>query len=75
MDKIKENVPAGMKIISQSAIVADSLHDYLSRHSEMETRLSKNGGRYFYTTDSASDFDKHATNFYGSATQSTQIHL
>jgi len=75
MDKIKENVPAGMKIISQSAIVADSLHDYLSRHSEMETRLSKNGGRYFYTTDSASDFDKHATNFYGSAIQSTQIHL
>lgn len=75
MGKIKANVPAGMKIISQSEIVANSLHDYLTRHSEMETRLSKNKGRYFYTTDSAADFDKHATNFYGSAIQSAQIHL
>jgi glutamate racemase len=75
MDKIKASVSPGMKIISQSAIVADSLHDYLTRHSEMETRLSKNRGRYFYTTDSAADFDKHAANFYGSAIQSAQIHL
>jgi glutamate racemase len=75
MDKIKASVPKGMKIISQSEIIANSLHDYLTRHSEMETRLSKNRGRYFYTTDSSADFDKHATNFYGSAIQSAQIHL
>jgi glutamate racemase len=75
MDKIKTSVPAGVKIISQSEIIANSLADYLTRHSEMETRLSKNRGRYFYTTDSAADFDKHATNFYGSAIQSAQIHL
>ncbi len=75
MDKIKANIPAGIKIISQSEIVAESLSDYLTRHTEMENKLSKNGERHFYTTDAAMDFDKQATNFYGSAILSKQVHL
>lgn len=75
IDKIKANVSAGIKIISQSEIIADSLRDYLFRHPEIENVLSKSGKRHFYTTDSAPDFDKHATNFYGSVVQSKQIHL
>jgi glutamate racemase len=75
MDKIKANIPAGIKVISQGEIVADSLSDYLSRHSEIENKLSKNGGRDFCTTDSSSDFDRQAKKFYGTAVASVQVHL
>jgi glutamate racemase len=75
LDKIKANTAAGVKIISQSEIVADSLADYLHRHPEMETRLSKNAGRQFCTTDAADDFDKHAAGFYGKPVQSEQVHM
>ena len=75
LDKIKAIAPAGVKVISQGEIVANSLKDYLERHSEMEKRLTKNSGRHFYTTDSAVDFDRQATKFYGEAVKSDQIHL
>ena len=75
MDKITATIPQGVKIISQGEIVADSLQDYLNRHPEIEIRLSKNGERHFYTTDSAVDFDKQAGKFYGTSVSSEQIHL
>jgi glutamate racemase len=75
MDKIKANIPAGIKVISQGEIIADSLSDYLSRHFEVENKLSKNGGRDFYTTDSSVDFDRQAKKFYGTAVTSVQVHL
>ncbi len=75
MDKIKASIPSGIKIISQGEIIAESLKDYLTRHSEIEKKLNKNGERYFYTTDAAIDFDKQAANFYGSSIQSKQVHL
>ena len=75
LDKIKSIVPAGIKIISQGGIVALSLVDYLQRHPEMENRISKKAGRLFYTTDSAVDFNRQATKFYGAAVKSEQVHL
>ncbi|MBG9375926.1 glutamate racemase [Panacibacter sp. DH6] len=63
--KITEYTPVDITILSQGKIVANSLADYLKRHNEMETRLSKNGQKIFYTTDSTADFDKHAAAFYG----------
>ena len=75
MDKIKKFAPGGIKMISQGEIVANSLADYLDRHPEMGIRLSKNGDRHFYTTDSAADFDRQAAKFYQSSVKSEQIHL
>ena len=72
-DKIREYTPADMKIISQGEMVAESLTDYLERHIEMEKRLSRKGTRKFFTTDSTEDFDRHATNFYGSAIRSEHL--
>jgi len=74
-EKIQEYLPAGVKLISQGEIVADSLADYLRRHPEMETKCSKNGGRVFYTTDSTEDFDNHATIFFGEAVRSQHVDL
>jgi glutamate racemase len=75
MDKIKQFLPDGIRIISQGEIVANSLLDYLQRHPEMEPRLSKTGSRRFCTTDDISDFEQHASLFYGSAIQAEKINL
>jgi glutamate racemase len=74
-DKIAEYLPAGTQLIAQGEIVAASLADYLHRHQAIEGRISKNGERRFFTTDSAEDFDSHASVFYGQALLSEHIVL
>src|SRR4026209_1137961 len=73
--KIREYTPADIKILSQGEIVGNSLVDYLSRHPEIEKKLSLGGGHHFYTTDSTEDFDKHAANFYGAEIRSVHVDL
>jgi glutamate racemase len=65
INKIKQFLPKGVKIISQGNIVAISLKEYLNRHPEIEALCSKRGSKEFYTTDSTSDFNKHAAVFLG----------
>ncbi len=74
-EKIKNYIPRHVRIISQGKIVADSLANYLHRHPEIETHCSKNGQRYFFTTDATQDFDAHAMTFYGSTVHSVHIDL
>ncbi len=73
--KIEEYAPVDITILSQGEIVADSLADYLLRHPEMETRLTKAEQREFYTTDSTEDFDKHAALFYRENVRSKHVDL
>jgi glutamate racemase len=75
LKKIQQFTPAGVTILSQGKIVADSLNDYLQRHPEMEEKCSQNGKISFFTTDSTEDFDNHAANFYGKPAQSTHLSL
>ena len=75
IDKIREYSPADMKILSQGEIVAESLQDYLLRHTEIEGKCSKNGSREFFTTDSTSDFDNHASLFFGGPVGSKHVDL
>jgi len=75
IDKIKEYSPADMTILSQGEIVAESLENYLQRHPEMEKKLSRDGERLFYTTDSTEDFDNHAAVFFGEVVRSTHTDL
>jgi len=63
--KIERHLPKNVKLISQGEIVAGSLRNYLHRHSEIETKISKERKRDFYTTDSAEDFNAKATIFFG----------
>ncbi|MBS1662525.1 MAG: glutamate racemase [Bacteroidetes bacterium] len=74
-DKIARHLPAGSVLISQGEIVANSLVDYLKRHPEMETRLSRGGDLRFYTTDSPEDFDNHASIFYGRDLHSEHVNF
>jgi glutamate racemase len=75
IEKIRNNSPAGVTILSQGEIVAASLKDYLARHSEIEENCSKNSLISFYTTDSTEDFDNHAAVFYGKPVKSVHLSL
>ncbi|RYZ23697.1 MAG: glutamate racemase [Chitinophagaceae bacterium] len=74
-DKIRQFAPEGVQVLAQGEIVAESLEDYLQRHPEIETRVTKGGGRSFYTTDSSSDFNEKATIFFGEKVASSHVDL
>ncbi|QXV65220.1 glutamate racemase [Mucilaginibacter achroorhodeus] len=70
--KIKAHLPSHIKVVGQGDIVAQSLADYLHRHPEMEQRLAQDRSRQFFTTmDNTAEFDKHASEFFGSIIKST----
>ncbi len=64
-DKIKKHLPSHIQVIAQGDIVARSLEDYLHRHPEIDSKLTKNGSMRFFTTDAPADFNEHATVFFG----------
>jgi len=75
-DKIKAYLPEDIRVIAQGDIVAKSLADYFYRHPEMETRLTQNGTRQFFTTsDDTPDFDHHASIFFSEPVKSEFIPL
>ena len=75
LEKIKQYLPEGIKTVSQGPIVADSLANYLQRHPEIESSITRTGSRHFYTTDDTIDFDNHATTFFGEKVRSEFVHL
>jgi glutamate racemase len=75
INKIKQHLPSHITLLSQGEIVADSLTDYLKRHETIEKSLSKGAAIDFYTTDSAENFDKAASMFYGKEVRSKHLAL
>ena len=75
MKKIRAFVPDNITILTQGEIVAQSLVQYLKRHSSLSDKITKNGQIQFYTTDSTIDFDNHAGSFFGSSIQSKHLDL
>ena len=64
-DTLRRLVPPAIRLVSQGAIVADKLANYLSRHPEMERRLDKLGHETFLTTEYSSRIQRLATQFFG----------
>lgn len=50
--KIRQFCPPNIRIIAQGKYIAESLSDYLHRHTNMETQLTKGGTCRYFTTDS-----------------------
>ena len=73
--KIRAYLPQGITLLSQGEIVAGSLQDYLTRHEEIESKISKGGKRHFYTTDAPEDFDAKASVFFGAPITSQHVDL
>ena len=75
MPKIKQYVPEGVKIVSQGESVAESLKDYLARHTDMDARCTKNGTVRYYTTENADKFKEAARIFITEDIQVEHIDL
>lgn len=63
MSSILKHVPTGVRIIPQGEYVANSLRDYLNRHTAMDERLTKNGTCQYFTTESEDKFEETAQIF------------
>lgn len=63
MPKIRKYLPENIQIIAQGSIVAASLEDYLSRHTNLEALLTRGGSCHFLTTESEEKFKKSASVF------------
>jgi len=72
---IRKFVPDGIQILEQGEIVAGKLIDYLSRHSEIDEKISKTGALEFLTTESAENFENQAALFLGKKVTAQTIHL
>jgi glutamate racemase len=75
MPSIRKYAGAHITVLSQGEIVANSLADYLHRHTEIEQQLTKTGSRKFYTTDNAAAFDQMASLFFEQQIKSEHISL
>lgn len=63
--RIREALPREISLVSQGAIVASSLQDYLHRHPEMDIRLSKTSQMSYRTTSGKDEFLSLASVFLG----------
>lgn len=75
IDKIIAATPGNINIISQGALVAASLQDYLLRHEWMELQCAKNKSRTFLTTGDAEQFANRGLQFLGEAIATERITL
>ena len=62
-----------IEIINPGKEAAIKLVDYLQRHPEIESQLTKQGTRTFYTTDCPDYFTKQGQMFYGGSFQAKKI--
>lgn len=72
---IKRLLPADISVVVQGSIVAPSLEDYLTRHPEIETHLSRGTTERFLTTDHTERFDHLAEIFLGRPVESENVDL
>ena len=75
INKIRKYLPEKVQLIPQGEIISASLEDYLSRHTKIEKKCSRNGQIEFFTTDSTKDFDRHSAIFFGKQVASKHIDL
>ena len=75
LGKIRQYMPRGIRVIEQGGYVAHSLKDYLTRHPEMEERVSTGGTARYLTTEQAEVFQSKATVFMGEPLEAERIHL
>ena len=63
MNALKKAVPQNITIVSQGEYVAESLSDYLDRHSEIDRHCTKNGSTRYFTTENPERFKECAALF------------
>jgi glutamate racemase len=75
LPRIRAALPAAVDVLTQGPIVAERLADWLLRHPDMETRLSRKGARRFLTTDDPAWFAARGTSLLGQPIVAERVHL
>ena len=75
MNSIVRNVPDGVRIVPQGQYVADSLKDYLQRHTEIDSMCTKRGKCLYLTTESEERFRESARIFLHEDVDVTHVNL
>ncbi len=75
LPKIQQYMPAGITIVSQGQLVADSLKDYLHRHPEIYIKCTRGGKCTYYTTEAEEKFIESASIFLNEAITVRRIEL
>lgn len=73
--QIKQVVGKKISLISEGPVVARKLKEYLARHPEIETKLSKKKHIMFYSTDLGDRFDRLGRFFFGRRLDSRKVVL
>ena len=74
-EKIRKAMPDNVEIVSQGYIVAKSLTDYLHRHPEIESDISRGGSVEFLTSENPEKFNRLARLFLSREVNATRISL
>lgn len=74
-DKVRELLPEGVAVVSQDEVVPKKTREYLARHPEIDSRLSRGGTREFFVTDLSDHFRETARMWFGDdiSIQKTEI--
>lgn len=75
LPKIEKYIPDGVKVLPQGNLVAGSLADYLRRHTEIDSRLSKGETCEYLTTENPDKFDAIASLFISDSVRSEKVQL
>ena len=75
MNSIVKNIPDGVRIVPQGQYVANSLHDYLTRHPDVERNITQQGKCRYLTTESEEKFKESAQIFLHEKVDVTHVDL
>lgn len=75
INTIKKFILPDVHIVSQGALVADRLADYLDRHPDIQKHLSTNHSHQFLTTDDARSFEEKSVIFLDTPIAAKKISL
>lgn len=74
-DSIRRHVPQSASVVCQGDIVAESLADYLTRHSEMAQRCTTDGTCRYLTTENPQSFVSLARIFMGDDLEAQHVKI
>jgi glutamate racemase len=75
LSAIVANIPENVEVVSQGPVIAERLEDWLMRHPEMETRLSRGSGYEVLTTDDPGWFGEFSERVLGVPCAAAKIRL
>lgn len=73
IDKIRKYTPSNVRIISQGEYVAKSLEQYLRKHSDIDSKITRNHTLRCLTTETTDKFDATAVRFMQETIHSENI--